>query len=168
VGLDRSTIALAADWRLSRACKLVHDTYKGDNVDKFLRLKGLGVSIAIADAVTGCGGDSDPAPAAVVESAPVVQDGVSCTTAMVPTRDGTKLYTEIYRPASMTSGTKLPVIISRSPYGKLLAAGCFSAGGSMASYVGIFQEVRGTASSEGNSPANPVLAPRRVAGQHLT
>ena len=122
-------------------------------MDKFLRLKGLGMGIAIAGAVTGCGGASDTASPPLVESTPIVKDGVSCTTAMVPTRDGTKLYTEIYRPVNLASDTKLPVIVSRSPYGKLLSAGCFSAGGSMASYVpsyvGIFQEVRGTASSEG-------------------
>lgn len=117
----------------------------------------VGLSIGAVALLSGCGGhhtasdDSNEPP--IVESAAIVQNRVSCTTAMVPTRDGTKIYTEIYRPANMAAGAKLPVVISRSPYGKLLSASCFAANNSMASYtpdyIGIFQEVRGTAQSEG-------------------
>src|SRR6516165_2964079 len=80
------------------------------------------------------------------------QPKVTCDTQMVPTRDGTELYTEIYKPAEPG---EYPVIIIRNPYGRLLGDGCFMGTGPSAAawaesgYVGVLQEVRGTMRSEG-------------------
>ena len=79
-----------------------------------------------------------------------------CETEMVAMRDGTKLYTEIYRPS--TSG-QFPVVIARTPYdrigGSLVPSCSGTAVGAPPSpwvqnnYVFIAQEVRGTVRSEG-------------------
>jgi uncharacterized protein len=78
-----------------------------------------------------------------------------CEVEMVPMRDGTELYTEIYRP---TTPGQYPVVISRTPYDRLagLVPSCTGGaiGGSPSpwvenNYVAIAQEVRGTVRSEG-------------------
>src|SRR5215470_13517443 len=78
---------------------------------------------------------------------------VTCETQMVPMRDGTKLYTEIYKPAAPG---RYPVALVRNPYGRLLGDGCITSffGATMVpwaqnGYVGVLQEVRGTMRSEG-------------------
>lgn len=113
---------------------------------------GKSAGLSLVAVLAACGGGNGSV--SVVESAPVVKDGVSCTTAMVPMSDGTKLYTEIYRPANQSAETRLPVLVSRSPYGKLIGSGCFSTFTSQAKnvpdYVAIYQSVRGTSTSEGN------------------
>jgi putative CocE/NonD family hydrolase len=89
-------------------------------------------------------------------TARIVKDGVSCETVMVPMRDGTKLYTEVYRSVELQSDqpARLPVIISRSPYAREAGEGCFSSYYSMQGlakqgYAGVYQSVRGTGRSEG-------------------
>ena len=80
------------------------------------------------------------------------QTSVTCETQMVPMRDGTKLYTELYKPAAPG---RYPVALVRNPYGRLLGDGCgsFFSGTMVAwaqnGYVGVLQEVRGTKRSEG-------------------
>ena len=79
--------------------------------------------------------------------------GVTCETVQVPMRDGTRLATDVYRPA--VPG-RYPVILLRTPYGLRLGQGCFAAGlsGGMAfwaehGYVAVSQDARGTFRSEG-------------------
>ena len=78
--------------------------------------------------------------------------GVTCRTEMVSMRDGTRLATDLYFPA--TPG-RHPVIMQRTPYGLGLGHGCFvGLSGEMAywaenGYVGITQDSRGTFRSEG-------------------
>jgi putative CocE/NonD family hydrolase len=111
--------------------------------------------------ITGCGGGGSstaafipplPPPPAVPEA--VVQDGVSCSIEMVKMRDGVEIYTEIYQPVA---GGQFPVTMIRNPYAALLGDGCFKGltGPSAATwarngYVGVAQEVRGTAKSGGS------------------
>ena len=78
---------------------------------------------------------------------------VTCETEMVPMRDGTRLYTEIYKPAAPG---RYPVALIRNPYGRLLGDGCFksifgpaTAAWAQNGYVGILQETRGTMRSAG-------------------
>lgn len=85
--------------------------------------------------------------------ATAAQAQVTCESTMVPMRDGTRLYTEIYKPPAPGA---YPVIIARSPYGRLFGDGCFhgifalgAAAWAQKGYVSILQEVRGTMSSEG-------------------
>ena len=78
--------------------------------------------------------------------------GVTCRTEYSRMRDGTRLATDVYLPA--TPG-RYPVIMQRTPYGLRLGHGCFeglSAGMAFWAehgYVGLTQDVRGTFRSEG-------------------
>jgi putative CocE/NonD family hydrolase len=91
-------------------------------------------------------------PTATYTTSPVAP-GVNCETVQVPMRDGTLLTTDLYLPQQ---GGVHPVILARSPYGFLLGFGCFAglfepsfAQFAEHGYVGVFQEVRGTYTSEG-------------------
>ncbi len=71
---------------------------------------------------------------------------------MIPMRDGVRLATDVYRPASGGAplDEKLPVLLQRTPYGKtgsslVESARYFAANG----YVVALQDVRGTYASEG-------------------
>jgi len=75
------------------------------------------------------------------------------TSAMIPMRDGVKLYTEIYSPVNATE--PLPMLMNRTPYGIAAAnkgvssmiyryADMVSAG-----YIFVFQDIRGRYGSEG-------------------
>ncbi len=71
--------------------------------------------------------------------------------AIVTTRDGVKLSTDIYRPArnGVAVESKFPVILERTPYGKQTArawAPYFVPRG----YVGVIQDIRGRYESEGH------------------
>lgn len=113
---------------------------------------------AIAGAIilpVGCGGSSEApaeAPAALITSEKF--PGITCETTKVAMRDGVKLTTYVYKPAGETG--KLPVLLSRNPYGRGLADGCFS--GLVLSklpmvqhgYAVVLQVVRGAFTSEGN------------------
>jgi putative CocE/NonD family hydrolase len=77
----------------------------------------------------------------------------NCHTEMVAMRDGSKLATDIYQPA--TAG-RHPVVMLRSPYGATLGAGCGAKFETQQldpyvkdGYVAIAQDVRGTNRSEG-------------------
>jgi uncharacterized protein len=79
--------------------------------------------------------------------------GIACDTAMVPMRDGVRLYTEVYKPED---AARLPVVVVRNPYGRGLGHGCFNSVISdlythfaQDGYAVILQEVRGTMASEG-------------------
>ena len=87
---------------------------------------------------------------------PVVKDRMTCVPTMVPMRDGTRLYTEVYLPAGSETASpiKRPTVIIRSPYGGTgLPEGCFVTAGIQGTFklgvVTIVQSVRGTGSSEG-------------------
>ena len=92
-------------------------------------------------------------PAAQERDVTVSRSGVTCETVQVAMRDGTRLATDVYRPAAPG---RYPVILLRTPYGLRLGQGCFAQGlsGGMAfwaehGYVGVSQDARGTFRSEG-------------------
>lgn len=78
------------------------------------------------------------------------------SSAMVPMRDGTRLYTEIYVPRHAEG--KLPILLWRSPY-NVAGVGATSPGGSIFAnglrelaedgYIFVFQDIRGRHQSEG-------------------
>ncbi len=83
-------------------------------------------------------------------------DSASVTTIMVPMRDGVKLATDVYRPASqgVAIDGKFPVLVTRSPYnknGERKRAEQFAQHG----YVFVAQDVRGRYASQGH--LNPLL-----------
>jgi uncharacterized protein len=85
-------------------------------------------------------------PGAPVSSA----DWVVATDVMIPARDGTKLSTDIYRPAKngVPVGERVPVLLHRTPYGKsgmAKDAAYFAAHG----YVVAVQDIRGRYKSGG-------------------
>jgi uncharacterized protein len=91
------------------------------------------------------------------------KDGVSCHTEMVPMRDGTRLYTEIYLPerSEGKNPARRPVVVIRSPYGDTgLPEGCFRSptGAPRIGSVVIVQSVRGTGTSEGS--LSPIVQER--------
>ena len=87
---------------------------------------------------------------------------------MVPMRDGIRLATDIYRPASSGHAleTPLPVLLERTPYGKTgvnhadrsranpnpLSKPQIAAAFARAGYVVAVQDCRGRHNSEGSSP----------------
>ncbi len=81
-----------------------------------------------------------------VQAQSPASDLVIETNLMVPMRDGVKLATDVYRPAGDV--TKLPVILTRSPYNK---SGSKKHGEYFAShgYVFVAQDTRGRYASEG-------------------
>jgi uncharacterized protein len=110
-------------------------------------------ALLLASTLTSCAGIK-PVEPPLVWSAAVVKDGVSCQAAMVPVRDGTRLYTEVYRSVDTAdSSAQLPVMLTRSPYARAFGEGCFSRAGlqdiARKGYVGVYQSARGTGSSEG-------------------
>ena len=74
-------------------------------------------------------------------------------TAMIPMRDGVKLYTEIYTPKDARD--PLPILMNRTPYGIASAAGGISdmiyryADMVPEGYIFVFQDIRGRHGSEG-------------------
>jgi uncharacterized protein len=75
------------------------------------------------------------------------------TSAMIPMRDGVKLYTEIYSPVNATE--PLPILMNRTPYGIASADKGVSsmiyryADMVPAGYIFVFQDIRGRYGSEG-------------------
>jgi putative CocE/NonD family hydrolase len=106
-------------------------------------------ALLLTASLTSCIGTKSVEPP-MTWSEPEVKDGVSCVTGLVPARDGTKLYTEVYRLAE--DNAKHAVIIARSPYARQYGEGCFRTGMNpfpKDGYVAIYQSVRGTGHSEG-------------------
>jgi len=114
-------------------------------------------------AACGSGSDAPPTPPIdnpeVVEVAPPATDpnygGITCEQFKLRMRDGVYMNTYLYKPAGATDTSKYPVVVSRSPYGRLLGDGCFK-GGALAGvpfalngYAYVFQSTRGTFESEG-------------------
>src|SRR5678816_792983 len=71
------------------------------------------------------------------------------TEAMVPMRDGVKLYSQIYTPAKMTE--PLPILLLRTPYGigDLSSEQLAAALGELTDYIVVRQDIRGRFKSEG-------------------
>jgi uncharacterized protein len=71
------------------------------------------------------------------------------TEAMVPMRDGVKLYTQVYTPARATE--PLPLLLLRTPYGigNLTSEQLAAALGELTDYVIVRQDIRGRFKSEG-------------------
>jgi len=92
-----------------------------------------------------------PIPAA----RPLQRSGLSLTEAMVPMRDGVKLYTRILRPQGVT--TPLPMLFVRTPYGIDGATpasieaqyGFMAHDGRTPGYIFVLQDIRGKFRSEG-------------------
>jgi uncharacterized protein len=86
--------------------------------------------------------------ASILQAQPAAPPEVTVTKdVMITMRDGVKLATDIYRPAG-SSGAKLPVLMTRTPYNKDAGAGearTYAASG----YIVIVQDVRGRYKSEG-------------------
>jgi hypothetical protein len=77
---------------------------------------------------------------------------------MIPMRDGVKLNTRIYTP----SGTALPFLLTRTPYGIEGSGGALAATGSYAElareqYIFVYQDIRGRFGSEGQFIMNRPL-----------
>ena len=102
-------------------------------------LFGLSV-IAVAAAALSAGQTPAPDPAAAF----TVQD------AMIPARDGVKLFTKIFTPRNQTG--PLPIVFRRTPYGIDGAAGSFVRYYKALAdegYIFVFQDIRGKFKSEG-------------------
>ena len=71
------------------------------------------------------------------------------TEAMIPMRDGVKLYTQIYTPARTTE--PVPILLLRTPYGigNLSSEQLVAALGELTDYVIVRQDIRGRFKSEG-------------------
>jgi putative CocE/NonD family hydrolase len=81
------------------------------------------------------------------------------TTAMIPMRDGVKLFTVIYAP--ITKDGKFPFMIERTPYGAFNRADTFDfspiagyAAMARDGYIFVFQDIRGKFKSEGTMEMN--------------
>ncbi len=83
--------------------------------------------------------------------------------AMIPVRDGARLHTVIFRPQnSATSGTPLPFLMQRTPYGVAgTTARAIESGKpelAVSGYIFVFQDIRGRYTSEGQFVMNrPVV-----------
>jgi putative CocE/NonD family hydrolase len=118
----------------------------------------LGLAVLLATAAPAVVGYAQSAPAAAVEAkAPDLVLSFDKTTAMVPMRDGTKLYTEIFTPKNATG--KLPVLLVRTPYGASGQDTVTEQGSPFAhsygdlardGYIFAFQDTRGRYKSEGD------------------
>ena len=95
------------------------------------------------------------AAANVAAAAPVTDPrfpGVTCDTVQMAARDGVKMTTFVYLP---TTPGRYPTLLTRDPYGRLSANGCFAGGTAsyaawaQGGYAAVYQEVRGTYTSEG-------------------
>ena len=85
-------------------------------------------------------------------SSPHAMDVLRETDVMMPARDGVRLATDIYRPVPETGshGTKLPVLLHRTPYDKAVPATQEIAQQlAVAGYVVVVQDTRGRHRSEG-------------------
>ena len=77
----------------------------------------------------------------------------SKTTAMIPMRDGVKLFTSIYSPVNIAE--PLPILLRRTPYGALtmdtvnMAAQPYYHELATSGYIFVFQDIRGKFKSEG-------------------
>lgn len=112
------------------------------------------VLVGLGFVVTGSVGSRSPAVAAQERDLTANKSGVTCETVQVPMRDGTRLATDVYRPAAPG---RYPVILLRTPYGLRLGQGCFAPGLSAGmafwaehGYVAVSQDARGTFRSEGS------------------
>ena len=93
-------------------------------------------------------------------------------TEMVPMRDGVKLNTIIVTRRGLDSGTPLPILLVRTPYGADGPASRFpgpyrflAADG----YIFVFQDIRGRGKSQGDYLMNrPLRAPGDTSGGGLT
>jgi putative CocE/NonD family hydrolase len=81
------------------------------------------------------------------------------TTAMIPMRDGVKLFTVVYSP--ITKAGKFPFMIERTPYGAFNRADTFDfspipgyAAMARDGYIFVFQDIRGKFKSEGTMEMN--------------
>jgi putative CocE/NonD family hydrolase len=81
------------------------------------------------------------------------------TTAMIPMRDGIKLFTVIYSP--INTGDKFPFMIERTPYGAFNRSDTFDfspipgyAAMARDGYIFVFQDIRGKFKSEGTMEMN--------------
>jgi len=118
-----------------------------------------------------------PLPTDIVDySAPAVAKNYVKRVAMIPMRDGVKLYTVIMVPDSATAGHKAPMILTRTPYnaaGRIRTVAptlvdtmpmgdeVFMRDG----YIRVFQDIRGKYGSEGTYVMTlPVLGPLNTSG----
>ena len=91
------------------------------------------------------------APLAARPQAQQTSSSLTATEAMIPTRDGVRLYSQIYAPAQ--AAEKLPILLLRTPYGTgpLNAARIASALPELTAdgYIIVSQDIRGRFKSEG-------------------
>ena len=84
------------------------------------------------------------------QQAPAPADRYAVRDVMIPTRDGTRLFTRIYTPKDQT--TPLPIIMHRTPYGNDGAVGrlnVYMRALADDGYIFVFQDIRGKFKSEG-------------------
>ncbi|HEY2783538.1 MAG TPA: CocE/NonD family hydrolase, partial [Fimbriiglobus sp.] len=109
-------------------------------------------------------------PTVLYAQAATTRDGrYTRTEAMVPMRDGVKLYTLVFVPTKATA--PLPILLTRTPYGIRGSEGNMSSFGSYREladdgYVFAFQDIRGRMNSEGTfvmcRPARDPKDPKAV------
>jgi hypothetical protein len=97
------------------------------------------------------------APLSARAQEPVVDSNFTRTEAMIPMRDGTRLFTVILTPKQVAG--PLPIIMSRTPYGTANWGGTFRFSLAFADmirdgYVFVFQDIRGRFQSEGTFVMN--------------
>src|SRR6187455_3200673 len=105
-------------------------------------LKKVFVALAIAVAV--------PAALPRASQLPAPAERYAVRDAMIPTRDGTKLFTRIYAPKDQRE--PLPMIMLRTPYGNDGAIGklnVYMRALADDGYIFVFQDIRGKFKSEG-------------------
>jgi putative CocE/NonD family hydrolase len=117
---------------------------------KTLRLLGL-LSLVLGMVAAPLAPAVAEQTAATAAPAEQVIDRFEKQTFMVPMRDGSKLYTEIYTPKAATG--PLPILFSRTPYGTGMSqAGMFQQalkGLADDGYIFAFQDIRGRYKSDG-------------------
>jgi putative CocE/NonD family hydrolase len=91
-------------------------------------------------------------PAAQQDEAAQAAARFDARDAMIPMRDGVRLYTRIFIPKSGTAGAPLPFIFQRTPYGVDRSEGRFVVAAKELAdegYIFVFQDIRGRHKSEG-------------------
>lgn len=117
------------------------------------------VSVCAATLLVACGGSDDESAAGASSDLNVVTSAdypaLVCEEQMVAARDGVRLKTYVYRNSKATE--KMPVVMLRSPYGRLYGEKCFVgnhftalASYAQDGYAAVVQNSRGTFLSEGS------------------
>src|SRR4030095_11685591 len=90
------------------------------------------------------------APILARQQTPSPADRYAVTDVMIPTRDGTRLFTRIYAPKDQSE--RLPMLMLRTPYGNDAAIGrlnVYMRALADEGYIFVFQDIRGKFKSEG-------------------